>query len=1018
MQDQFNLNKQVPKTLEREQLKEVWLDFMQQLSGDVWTDYNAHDPGITIMEQLCDTMSKINKRATTPIHNLLNSQSRKKREEINNAFYDAVEILPTNPVTQDDYRILIIDRVQYVKNAWVEPVRDNMQGIKGLYRILLQIDETARTEEGIRRIKEEVFALYNHHRNLCEDIESIQVLEVDKIEIFADIDISSQAIAEELLAEILFRLEEHLNPSVQFHTLEDLVDRGYTVDEAFDGPPPVHGLIIKADLRGMTQEVYVSKLIEIVQGVEGVRRITYFRVDKNGIPVDSDVIPIRQNTYPVLDMDTIDDRYTDGSDYPLQFFRGALNYELDLNTANQLLYSLYARYKKGYQMKMLYHEKDFPSTISLKEVAHYDSLQNALPVTYGVNELGLPDHAQATRERVAMVKQLRGYLLFFEQTLSNYLAQLANVRKLFSIDKSIDRTYYSDTPKDIPGVFDLISNPTVEHLASTNKDYSLEDAQERALELFNEKVAEVTKEFDPFIDRRNRFLDHLLGRFGEQFSTDFLLKVSNYVGFGNDDDEMNPETELINAKIEFLQNYVNISKNKGKGFDYLGQTLDEWNVSGLEKRASLLLNIKLSGNESLLDPFNGKDDDDDFFDALESIVDFVPKDTKEGFIHLDALYEIQNTFGINEEELDDDLKDELDRLRNTLREEDTGDDLDDDSVNPEEEKSTKKDNIEDTDASEDTSYEQDTIDYSRRFVFRANSQNELIRNLMSQGILSHNYIVLPTKERQSFSIYYKGKRKLGVFKIREVSTRLAARTEIEKLIKYLHKLNRYSEGMHLVEHILLRPQAQDQHGFVLTDDQDGIILESYEFGNIDQQRTYSDEIINVGTYRENYTIRQDENNNYVIILADNYDVSIAKHPTLLKTELEAQDTLLDIIDYIRSFKKSEVPIYDKIKFTTRQQEGSEKHSESDFYSLTVSIVLPTWPSRFQNSDFRDLLRNIIVLNAPVYIHIDFQWMNTEEMAKFETVYFDWLEERISPTPRQPELDDKAQRIMNLLTHNH
>ncbi len=1010
MQDQFNLNTQIPKTLEREQLKEVWLDFMQQLSGDVWTDYNTHDPGITIMEQLCDTMSKINKRATTPIQNLLNSQSRKKREEINNAFYDAVEILPTNPVTQDDYRILIIDRVQYVKNAWVEPVRDNMQGIKGLYRILLQIDETARTEEGIRRIKEEVFALYNHHRNLCEDIESIQVLDVDKIEIFADIDINSEAVAEELLAEILFRLEEHLNPSIQFHTLEDLLDRGYTVDQAFDGPPPVHGLILKSDLRGMTQEVYVSKLIEIVQGVEGVRRITYFRVDKNGIPVDSDVIPIRQNTYPVLDMDTIDERYTDGGDYPLQFFRGALNYELDLNTANQLLYSLYARYKKGYQMKMLYHEKDFPSTISLKEVAHYDSLQNELPVTYGVNELGLPDHAQATRERVAMVKQLRGYLFFFEQTLSNYLEQLANVRKLFSIDKSIDRTYYSNTPKHIPGVFDLIFNPTVEHIASTNKDYSLEDAQERTLELFNEKVAEVTKKFDPFIDRRNRFLDHLLGRFGEQFSTDFLLKVSNYVGVGHDDDETNPEIELINAKIEFLQNYVDISKNKGKGFDYLGQTLDESNISGLKKRASLLLNIELAGNQSLLEPFDGKDDDDDFFDALDKVVDFVPKDTKEGFIHLDALYEIQNTFGIDEEELDDDLKDELDRLRNSLEDGLGEDEEDDDTPNSDKEEK-------DSDAPKNKS-EEDTIDYSRRFVFRANSRNELIKNLMAQGILSHNYIVLPTKGKQSFSIYYKGKRKLGVFKIREVSTRLAARTEIEKLIKYLHKLNHYSEGMHIVEHILLRPQAQDQHGFVLTDDQDGIILESYEFGEIDQQRAYSDELINVGTYRENYTIRQDDDNNYVIILADNYDVFIAKYPVALKTELEAQDKLLDIIDYIRSFKKSDVPIYDKIKFTTKQQEGKNQHSESDFYSLTVSIVLPTWPSRFQNSDFRDLLRNIIVLNAPVYIHIDFKWMNTEEMAEFESVYFDWLEERISPTPRQPELDNKAQRIMNLLTHNH
>ena len=62
MEDQFNLNTEIAKTLEREQLKEVWMEFMQQLSGDIWTDYNAHDPGITIMEELCDVMSKVNKR--------------------------------------------------------------------------------------------------------------------------------------------------------------------------------------------------------------------------------------------------------------------------------------------------------------------------------------------------------------------------------------------------------------------------------------------------------------------------------------------------------------------------------------------------------------------------------------------------------------------------------------------------------------------------------------------------------------------------------------------------------------------------------------------------------------------------------------------------------------------------------------------------------------------------------------------------------------------------------------------
>ena len=251
------------------------------------------------------------------------------------------------------------------------------------------------------------------------------------------------------------------------------------------------------------------------------------------------------------------------------------------------------------------------------------------------------------------------HLLFFEQTLCNYLSQLANVRKLFSIDKDIDKTYYSRVPEDLPGILDLMTSTTIER--------------------FNEKVAEVTMEFDPFIDRRNRFLDHLLSRFGEKFSTDFLLKVSSYVGVGQDDEDTNPEIELINAKIDFLQNYVDISKNRGKGFDYLGKTLDPWNVSGLEKRASLLLNIKQAGNESLLNTFDGKHDDDDDFDALNSYLEFIPKDTKEGFINLDSLYEIQSTFDLDEDELDDDLKDELERLRESLKDDDEdGEDKDGD----------------------------------------------------------------------------------------------------------------------------------------------------------------------------------------------------------------------------------------------------------------------------------------------------------------------------------------------------
>lgn len=370
------------------------------------------------------------------------------------------------------------------------------------------------------------------------------------------------------------------------------------------------------------------------------------------------------------------------------------------------------------------------------------------------------------------------------------------------------------------------------------------------------------------------------------------------------------------------------------------------------------------------------------------------------------MYEIHQTFGIDENELDDELRDELDRLRTSLEEEPTDEDTDeDDSITSAEEIAPPSDNDGD----------EERIDYTKRFVFRANSRNELLRNMLAYGIMAQNYIVLPTKDRPTFSIYYKGKRRVGIFKIREVTTRLAAKVEIEKLIRYLHRINKYSEGMHVVEHILLRPQAQDQHGFVLQDDQETPILQSYEFGEIDQQRSYSDDIVNVGIHRDNYRIERDDAGKYHVILYNNYDVPIGRYPEGISKEERAEDTLLDIMDYIKSFKRSGMPIFDSIKFTTKHRFESQTDVDKDYYSLTLSVILPNWPSRFQNTDFKDLLRNIIVLNAPVYVHVDFHWLNSRDMAQFEEVYFDWLAERTAITPQQPELDNKAQRVMDLLT---
>jgi hypothetical protein len=1055
-------------------LKEEGIKLVQQLAGHIWTDYNPHDPGITILEQLCYALSDLGFRTDFKIQDLLNARSRQQRQAMNGTFYDASEILPTNPVSTNDYRKLIIDNIVAVKNAWVVPVFDNLQGIKGLYRILLQVDENARSKKDIEKVKADVFALFNEHRNLCEDIDEIEVLNVDKITIYADLDISTDIVAEEALAEILFKLEEHLNPSIRYYTIEELLDEGYNVDEIFNGPVPVHGIIKTEDLRPMRQELYVSKIVEIISSVEGVKRINFFKIEKDGFPVEGDVIRIAEKTYPVLDMDTIDAKWKK-QPYPIRFQRGNLNYELDLNTANQLLYSLYARYKKGYQMKLLYNEKDYPSVLKHEDISKYFSVQNSFPATYGLSKYGLPNNVRATRERTAMIKQLRGYMLFFEQIMSNYLAQLANVRTLFSLDEKLDKTYFSQVPVDVPGLDEIIN------------------AKDR--ESFQKKLEEVMAAFDPYLDRRNRVLDHLLARFGEQFTTDFLVRVSQYVGYDAEAGTKAPEQELIEAKIEFLKDYVDISRNRSKGFNYLAlyhvihhqelawaelfeelikqyQTEEEKEVirqqflrlrsnysqrehqgdffsmalnyksatdvahlqnkkllegldipelsaerfkeinvifskkakeilasevSGLEKRICLLLNIVQSGNESLLRIFENTDDFDEI-EPLENVLSIASPALPEGYLDLEEELNRLKALEEQAETLEEKLEDEL--LEDYISNEAEGGFIELPEKDDDLETNLSKEQVE-------------TLDYHAHFIFRAESMDDLMIDLLSNGVFSHNYIILPHHKggEELFAIYYRGNKSLGCVKVRESSTRLAARTEIDRIIKYLNQVNKFSEGIHLVEHILLRPQAQDRHGFRLINDQDRILLESYELGSFEDQRYTSNQLDLIAARRENYEIVQEHNGSFRLIIKD-YEQYIAKCPESFFTREGAMEKIEDILDYVNSFKNSSIALQNNISYFL--EERRDVKVDQDLYTLGMSVIMPAWPSRFQNSDFRSLLCNAFVVNAPVHLNLDFYWLEVSEMKEFEALYFDWLEERNSLHPMQPELDDKAMKVMEYL----
>ena len=178
---------------------------------------------------------------------------------------------------------------------------------------------------------------------------------------------------------------------------------------------------------------------------------------------------------------------------------------------------------------------------------------------------------------MAKAKQLKGYLLFYDQLLANYFSQLANTRELYKlINEDIatvpPQSYFYQKIKNVNGIEDLIT------------DYA-------NFEKPNKGLANVVKEYDNAIERKNRFLDHLISRFAENFN-EYVLQLYSISG-------QKAAAELMINKASFLAEYPVISATRHKGYVYKNQDCageqttiwDTENVSGLEHRLCRLLGI-------------------------------------------------------------------------------------------------------------------------------------------------------------------------------------------------------------------------------------------------------------------------------------------------------------------------------------------------------------------------------------------------------------------------------------------
>jgi hypothetical protein len=545
----------------------------QGYSGKIWTDYNYHDPGVTILEYLVYALMDLAYRTNMPVKDLFFFGMDEHDPVKSNLLIPPQEIFPTEPYTTTDYRRLIIDQVRKVKNAWVNPIRDDRGGSHGLLEVLVQSrDELSEAEQD--QLREEITALFHAHRNLGCDLGRLVLLKSVPLSISGTVHMDVDAVGEFVLSRIYAELDAYINPEVRFHNPYDLLESGMTADEVFSGPRAMHGIIRGEDLLPKSDSIHVSRMRDMIGRIPGVKSVADFKVYRNGLPVHEDQINFPPDAYPVIEFTGYADRNLPG----VRMLKNNVEIDLDVVTTRQLLDFDIASRRSRYLGSIQYRETLPKGRFTIEELGRHYAIHNEFPSIYGVGRNSQIQQSDSD-ERKAQSKQLRAYLTFFEQIMANHLAQLTNIRKLFSINGSQTDTYFTMLPEDIPFWEELLVY---------------------GKEVHAEHLRKISNDSGDSLQRRNRALDHLMARFSEHIQTEALRKNALH---DPTVDRVQVERDIIEGKIRFLEHVTVLTTTRNRAFNYLQtEVWDTRNVSTLEMKMALLLDVRDLRRRSLSRP--------------------------------------------------------------------------------------------------------------------------------------------------------------------------------------------------------------------------------------------------------------------------------------------------------------------------------------------------------------------------------------------------------------------------------
>ncbi|TDK50628.1 hypothetical protein [Algoriphagus formosus] len=898
-------------------LKEKGLSYVQELSGKIWTDYNAHDPGVTILEQFCYGITELGFKTDFPIEDLLTTKKAQSIDTKKNSFFSPAEVFSSHPVTANDFRKLIIDTFPEVQNCWIEPAYSlsGEEAINGLYQleILPSLSFQKRLknypkegENFLSKLSDFLF----ENRNLCEDFDPPILLSPLEISLNANIEVNGDFDVDRLMAEILFVLEVYLYHPVAFASLEELIKDGNRMEDIFSGPRLKRGFIRDSELKPRSRELYTEKIQQLISKINGVKKCWSFGFLNSE---NSEEIRLPEGSYAAINTNFYEPT---GVYSTIQLYVNGNLQRANKNRVADLLLDFWSKNYRVYQVD-LYKENIWGGQLNgkFRNPSQYHSIQHHFPGIYGLSKDGLP--SREPLERHAKVRQLKGYLMLFEKHLANYLAQLGHLVDFFDPTLDAEKGSYFGQEYETN-----IGKDELEMKANLGSDFSHGKK--------NPQTGETSLEW---LRRKNRVLDHLLARFGEQFNSlpyQLSLKLNLF------------ESEEQFLSIMLLQKADVLSR------------IPTFNYS--KNRASLESKQTESINFVLLDWLNSILGFEKTKTGL--IPDFFPFKSDDEIIYSNGIVRTKTQY--------DDF---IQKYRPLSKKE--------------------------------RSFSQLDQELSSGFSLGKIT----IKDLFERTLDPENYWISKTsKDSEEVEVLFQKSDStwVSVWEGKKVENALQA---IGKNIAFFRQKNIESEGMYLIDHILLKSILSDsEFGFEIRDEWGNSFARSKWFSSHTERsnglKAFYQSAINKEFYEktgDQFFIRTEEGDriisfdkslesdlDYLFDYTSDFAYLFAGEPSL-----SGQLSLLEIEKLRMKGTLHDQGVYRQRSLIFLRKLANGTIVGEDFFNLKSSLVFPDWPARFQERYFRHFVETEVKERVPAHLQMNVYWIDFKEFRRFEPMFLAW-----------------------------